>query len=156
MNPYKVNMLVSKNLPLTPPQPPSPTQLPTHPSPNPQHTPPHWTVVKKVHILSYFYLFFYGMASLARTVASLARTVPKPFPTARTLPKPPLPLPPGSIRGFKQRAAKRRVWWDGVDGMGWTGYQKCPLIFFILCEYIQILYNFYKYTQKLSPTFLRV
>ena len=33
---------------------------------------------------------------------------------------------------------------DGMDGMGWDGrteYQKCPLIFFMLCEYIAHVYT---------------
>ena len=38
--------------------------------------------------------------------------------------------------------------WDGMDGMdgmdGWDGteYQKCPLIFFILCGYIDKVYTY--------------
>ena len=34
--------------------------------------------------------------------------------------------------------------WDGMDGMGWDGteYQKCPLIFFILCGYIHKVYTY--------------
>ena len=34
---------------------------------------------------------------------------------------------------------------DGLDGMGWTGYQTCPSIFFILCRYIDQVY-IYSYT----------
>ena len=45
------------------------------------------------------------------------------------------------------------VWMDWVsilcgymefDGVGWggTGYQKCPLIFFILCKYIDKVYTY--------------
>ena len=45
---------------------------------------------------------------------------------------------------------------DGM-GWGWTGYQKCPSIFFILCGYTDHVYMYlYIYTQKLSPTFLWV
>ena len=39
----------------------------------------------------------------------------------------------------------------------WTGYKKCPSIFFTLCEYIVKVYIYlYIYSQKLSPTFLWV
>ena len=39
----------------------------------------------------------------------------------------------------------RRAEFDGMDGWDGTGYQKCPLIFFILCEYIGKVYT-YLYT----------
>ena len=36
-----------------------------------------------------------------------------------------------------------RMGWDGMDGWdGWTEYQKCPLIFFILCRYIDKVYTY--------------
>ena len=48
-------------------------------------------------------------------------------------------LPPGSSDSASpQRGAKPRVWW------GWLvdGDQKCPLIFFILCKYIDKVYTY--------------
>ena len=39
-----------------------------------------------------------------------------------------LQLPPGSSAGFTPRAQ---------SAVGWTGYQKCPSIFFILCGYMK-------------------
>ena len=62
------------------------------------------------------------MASLERTVASLARTVPEPFPFQF------LTAPSGVHTRFTQRA--RSASWMGWDG--WDGNQKCPLNFFKL------------------------
>ena len=45
------------------------------------------------------------------------------------------------------------------DGTGWTGrtgYQNCPLNFFILCVYIDKVYTYLYTKYKLSPTFLCV
>jgi len=36
---------------------------------------------------------------------------------------------------------RRRREFDGM-GWGWTEYQKCPLIFFILCRYIDKVYTY--------------
>ena len=69
-----------------------------------------------------------AMTSLARTVASPARTVRKPFPTKS------LPLPPGPNSASTRRARSASLM--GWVGWGWTGYQKCPSISFILCGYI--------------------
>ena len=33
--------------------------------------------------------------------------------------------------------------WDGMDGWDGTEYQKCPLIFFILCGYIDKVYTYF-------------
>ena len=63
--------------------------------------------------------------------ASLARTVPKPFPTNS------VPLPPGSSSASTRRA---RSTFDGVGRVGRVGNQKCPLIFFILCGYVDYVY----------------
>ena len=42
-------------------------------------------------------------------------------------------------------------------GSGGTEYQKCPLIFFILCKYKENVYiPFYIDTKKMSPTFVWV
>ena len=49
-----------------------------------------------------------------------------------------------------QAHESRAYGWDG-----WTGYQKCPSIFIILCMEIDPVYM-YLYSQKLSPTFLWV
>ena len=39
---------------------------------------------------------------------------------------------------------------------GWDGEQKCPLIFFIFCGYIDKVYIYLYTKKKLSPTFLWV
>ena len=50
-----------------------------------------------------------------------------------------------SLRGPKEdlhserASASLRMGWDGMDG---TEYQKCPLIFFILCGYIDKVYTY--------------
>ena len=48
-----------------------------------------------------------------------------------------------SLRGSGQdlHNEARRAEFDGMDGWDGTGYQKCPLIFFILCGYIDKVYN---------------
>ena len=61
--------------------------------------------------------------------ASLARAVPKPFPTKS------LPLPLGSYSAFTRRARSPNLG-VGWSGMGWRGYQNSLSIFFILCGYI--------------------
>ena len=70
----------------------------------------------------------------------------------------PLPhsLPSGSSGNLTARRGAPSCT-DGTDGLdGWDGDQKCPLIFFIFCGYIDTIY-FYLYTKrKLSPTFLWV
>ena len=56
----------------------------------------------------------------------------------------------------------RRAEFDGTGGTGgtgWTdgtGYQKCLLIFFIFCGYIDKVYIYLYTKKKLSPTFLWV
>ena len=52
----------------------------------------------------------------------------------------PLDLPPGSSENPYGEAQSAEV-----NGTGWTdgtGYQKCPLIFFILCGSIDKVYNY--------------
>ena len=39
---------------------------------------------------------------------------------------------------------------------GWTEYQKCPSMFFILSGYIDKVYTYITCNKKLSPTFLWV
>ena len=41
---------------------------------------------------------------------------------------------------------------DGTEGL--DGEQKCPLIFFIICEYIDKVYIYLYTKKKLSQTFL--
>ena len=66
-------------------------------------------------------------------------------------------IPYSSLRGpprvYAARARSARVWWDGRVGRvdGWTGRtvdQKCPLIFFILCRYIDKIYIYLKQNGK--------
>ena len=47
-------------------------------------------------------------------------------------------VPPGpSAHIFAKRGRRPSLMgWDGWDGWDGTEYQKCPLIFFILCEYV--------------------
>ena len=71
------------------------------------------------------------MASLARTVPSLARTVLKPS-----------VLQPRGTRRQRQLVLTDGMGWDGWDGMDGMGYQKCPSIFFKLCEYIDKVYTY--------------
>ena len=63
-----------------------------------------------------------------------------------------------SLRGPAQftQEARSDEFTDGwVDGF--TEYQKCPSIFFILCWYIDHVYVYLSiYSQKLSPTFFWV
>ena len=69
--------------------------------------------------------FLKGFPFENRTMASLSRTVPEPFPTNS------LPLPPGSRAGFTQRTRSASLM-DGIDGMGWDGVSsvlQCALYF---------------------------
>ena len=78
-------------------------------------------------------LFWAKVLKSNRTLASLARTVPKPFPTKSVH----TPFGVQKIYTARGEAPSLRVgWW--VCGL--TGYQKCPSIFFILCEYIGKVY----------------
>ena len=57
-------------------------------------------------------------------------------------------VPPGSsapsLKRPKASEREARVWWDG-----WDGDKKCPLIFFILCVYIDKVYTYlYRYLIK--------
>ena len=63
-------------------------------------------------------------------------------------------VPPGSSDYIYTTRPKAEF--DGTDGTGWTGYQKCPLIFFIFCGYIDKVYIYLYTKKKLSPTFLWV
>jgi len=44
--------------------------------------------------------------------------------------------------------------WDEWDGMDGTEYQKCPLIFFILCMYIDKVYTYLYRKQKIAANIL--
>ena len=45
--------------------------------------------------------------------------------------------------GFLPKKIPEKTLFDGTDGRdGWDGDQKCPLIFFILCGYIDKVYNY--------------
>ena len=54
--------------------------------------------------------------------------------------------------GFLPKKIPEKALFGGTDGTGWTdgtagtGYQKCPLNFFILCGYIDYVYV-YLYTK---------
>ena len=64
-----------------------------------------------------------------------------------------------SLRGPGQDLhdeARRAEFTDGMGWMEWTEYQKCPLIFFILCTHIDKVYIYLYTKKKLSPTFLWV
>ena len=54
-------------------------------------------------------------------------------------------VPPGSSANPYGEA--RRAEFDGTGGTGWTdGPEKCPLILFILCGYLELVY-IYLYTK---------
>ena len=107
--------------------------LNTHtPPPNPQTHPPPLNDRKKSTYIYITISNFFMMGSQFKLLRQKFR--PSPY-----------TLPSGSSAIYT-RGAERRVYgwggmgWDGMGWMGWTGYQKCPSIFFILCGYIDHVY----------------
>ena len=59
-------------------------------------------------------------------------------------------VPPGSSVNPYDGARGAREF----DGTGWTGYQKCPLKFFILCGYIDKVYTYLYMSKKIVTNIL--
>ena len=57
---------------------------------------------------------------------------------------------------FKNLGGVGDFFWCNFEFDGTDGNQKCPLIFFIFCGYIDKVYIYLYTKKKLSPTFLWV